>query len=68
MVKRLDKEQERLVLVDLKILIYHPLELNRVALDLVGFDAMFNFADRTEQTASVDVSSVRFLASVQIQP
>src|ERR1044071_394401 len=55
MVERVDHEEEGLVMVDLEVLVHHPLELDGVALDQRAFDAVLDLAERTEEPAPVDL-------------
>ncbi len=54
MIEGVDDEQQRLVVVDLEGLVDRPLELDRMTLHGRGVDAVFNFPERAQQTASVD--------------
>src|SRR5262245_32058031 len=64
--KGVDIEQQRLVVVDLKVLIDDPLQLERIALDLRRLDRMFDLSMRTQQAAAIDFQSLLALHQAEL--
>src|ERR1041385_8244533 len=54
-VERVDDEEEGLVVIDLEVLVDHPLELDRIALDQGALDAVLALAEGAQEAAAVDL-------------
>src|SRR5918994_4883235 len=52
-IERVDDEQQRLIAIDLEVLVDHPFELHGVALHLGGVDVVCYLSERAEQTAAI---------------
>src|SRR5438874_978152 len=58
MIERIDDEEERLVMVDLKPLMDRPLDLHGASLHVRRRYSVLEFAERAQEPASIGASSI----------
>src|SRR4051812_41757747 len=53
MIEAVHDEQQRLIMIDLKALVYQPFDLQRISLYVGRSDRMFEFSERTQQPTAI---------------
>lgn len=66
MLERIDDEQQRLEMIDLKILVDDPFHLERIALNCRRGDGVFEFRGRAEQAAAVGFDFLAFAHEAEL--